>query len=525
MLRRLLCLFVVLVFALQSFPAYAGTSLSFQTGQFSYDQVDLALGSRAPIRLLRHYQSPSTTDNTKVPNGPFGKNTHLGLWSLTAQLTSGHVRIFLPTGEETNFNLYSGSTYSNAEADDSLRGTVTLSGTKITLQLENGTSLIFNHTSTSGAQQLTQITDRFGVSINLTYTGNNLTKVENSFGQGINLSYGNTSYPAQITQASLYRNGATLSGPYLVKYTYDSSGRLQYFDNAVHNQPVNTLDSSNKITTRTANGRTIYGWNSTSNQLCTITTPRGIVQLTNTWTNNKVSKQTLPGTSTSTATDDIVSLYDYYGTGDSQNTKVTDAYNIYHYYYDAKGYLTSESEEYFNTSTSYNFDQNTGLLMSLTNARGYSTSFEYNQPYSIDYHLSKITDSNPAITTSFDFSGPYGQLKSVSDPNHNTTTFAHSYNISSTVTGLLSQISDALPSYQNFTNYNSYAQLLNSTDGVGRSTSYSYKPTSALGSQDLNEVVGPDGIHRKLDYDVLSRVKQTYRTNSSGSDTTDITNY
>jgi RHS repeat-associated protein len=524
--RRLVSLLLVLAYIFQPISAFAGVSLI--TGRFSYETVDLATGmsGNAPIRLTRYYESP-VGNPTPVPDGPFGKGTHMGLWSLTAQkIDNTRYRLYMPTGEVTYFtnaNTGDPTVYKNEEQDDSLKGTLKIIGyNSAQLTQEDGTFLDFGFLLTDGVtHRLSQIRDRFGNGYNLTWcatytttcNGASLLNVDSTTKQGIELYYGTGNL---VSGASVY---STVSGTkaYVgsaVSYFYDGNGNLQYFYSTINQKDVQTISSDGTIGSRRANGITTYGYDGYT--LTTVTNPRGITSLVNTYDNNKVTKQKMPGTSSSDSNDDLLTSYTY-GSGVTsmamlvgQISKMQINHN-----YNSNNYVTSVTDLADNSTTSYVFDETKRHLDKVTNALGYFTSFTYSN----NEHIDKITEFDPSVVTDYDFNAPFGQLFVFTDPKGNVTTNSYDENGGKYT---LASTSNQLPSSESY-NYDQYTGLPKYIiDGMGRRSDYTFSGLTKALLYDSNPVANnATTLTRAYAYDGLLRVTETYLT----SVPTDLTAY
>jgi RHS repeat-associated protein len=529
--RRLVSLLILLVYIFQPISAFAGVSLI--TGRFSYDTVDLAIGmsATAPIRLTRHYESLAGTPT----DGPFGKGTHMGLWSLIAKdIGNGQYKLYMPTGEATYFtNTFSGSStvYKNAELDDSLKGTLTYQGYYTEFVQEDGTRLRFAATLADGSRRLNNIRDKFGNGYDLTWCddstcsagngGKSLLTVTNTSSGGIEFGYTNGAFGYQVTQARAYLNqGYNPQGQIIkayipdavVNYDYDGNGNLYHFYSTINQKSVQTISSNGTIGSRTAVGVTTYGYDGYN--LTTVTNPRGIQSLVNTYANNKVTQQAMPGTSSTNSTDDLLTTYNY-GSGVTSIAMLVSGVSKMqtNYSYDSNNYVTSVLNFADGSATSYTFDETNNLLTKATNSLGYYTTFSYANNDGFTNHIDKIFEYDSSVVTDYDYNALYGQLFKFTDANGKTTTntYTNANNANginlATPTGTFTE----LPSSAGY----SYNQSIGSPDyvidGMGRRSNYSYNKFTRALQYDSDPVANSaTTLARNYEYDSLLRVSKVY---------------
>lgn len=518
--RKLLSVLCALIFLTSPIAAWAETSVSIQRGTFSYSTVDLSIDGLYPIILPRYYKN-QRINSPGLADGPFGKGTHMGLYSLKAEFNPETVdgvsslRFYLPTGEYTNFNCNPDNTCRNDRRQDSLRGIVARSGSAFVLKLEDGTSLTFDlNTGPDQVLRLTGIRYRNepnsqSILFNYNADGTLANILSQRFGgsRGIFLSY----YP----NSQLVSQAISNPGGFTVSYTYNGDGTLATSTNPIHNLSVANASGGS----RAANGVTTYSWGP-DYQLVQITDPRGnpalfndyiqVLDPTFTYNEYRVSRQRLPGSLPGDSSDDIITNYTYMYGGNFPNTLVFDfdaANNRREQKYDygiSGSYLRSVANSSDSSITFYNFDSNNGLLNSFTNSEGFATTFTYIDTGTY-FHLDRVIESDTSIVTTFDFSDPFGQLRSLTDSINNTTTFTYA------AEGWLTQLDTPLPSTERYTTYNAYGQVTRTEDGLGRVSTFEYAQTS----QDLVRYTDSAGLATVFVYDDRSRITSTYLASAS----------
>jgi RHS repeat-associated protein len=335
------------------------------------------------------------------------------------------------------------------------------------LTLKDGTVYVFGNNA-----PLQAIRDRYGNQVTLTRTNGqsgNITQVTSTDGRWIKFTYNPSN---QITQAK-DNVGRT------VGYTYDANGHL-----------VQVTDANGGITR--------YGWGACPNppaasctEMTTITDPRNVVVLTNSYDGNaRVQTQTL-GDGTST--------YRFvYGTDPNGNTQttITDPRGFDRQItFNADGYITKGIRNLNRPeqqTVTYDRQAGTGLLNSMTEALGRTTSFQYDARGNV-ISLTRLAGTPQAVTSSFTYDPRFNELASITDPLNHTTAFAYDSR------GSLTSVTDAEDRTSTFT-YNGAGQVRTAKDPLGHTWTYGY----ALG--DLTSVTDPLGRSTTRFVDSAGRV-------------------
>lgn len=543
--RRLVSLILLFVFISNPAVAWASQNVDVQRGYFSYNHTDIGIGDAlSPIAVIRHYQSVKV-DGSSVSDGPFGKGTHMGIYSLWAEVNSSNqVIIKSPTGEETVYIPTStAGRYVNEKPSAAMQGVITANGSALTLQVENGAKYNFDYVDPDGTvipdgiRRLTYIRnriDRYSTSLIVLHNSNgtiSLVQVSRFGGyRHIGFWYQDSRFPKQVTSAWLVNGGWTLSTGFFVKYTYDANGDLVTFQNTIHGKQVKTSSGS----TRTANGITTYTYDA-YHHMVSITDPRGIVSLANTYNSDntgRISSQRYPG-ATSSSSDDIISYYAQYGNQSTVRDTLNSPDREKTIFFDPNTQAINATYNSADQSTTEAFyDPSTGRLASTVDRHGVQKAYTYSQDYSNELGMSFIHikavypaayNAEPSSTTppslsstpeiQYSFTAPFGQLSSQTDRLLNTTYFSYDANAQ------LSTITPPTNHYQNFPQYDYWGLLLTQSDALGRSTRNTYYlDANVFGAivetEDLKTQTGPNGVTINYTYDGFSRAVSTYTSSA-----------
>jgi len=251
-----------------------------------------------------------------------------------------------------------------------------------------------------------------------------------------------------------------------VSYSYDGSGRL-----------TQVTDANGGITT--------YGWGScptpgaaSCSQMTTITDPRNVLVLTNTYDGNgRVATQTLG---------DGQSTYSFAytpSTGEVTQADVTDPRGkIHRFTFNADGYRTGETRALGTPdqqTITYDRQTGTGLLNGVTDALGRTTAYQYDAKGNVT-SITRLSGTGQAVTTSFAYEPAFNQLASTTDPLNHTTTLGYD------AKGNITTVTDAQNRISTFT-YNGAGQVRTAADPSDHTWTYAY----TLG--DLTSMTDPLG--------------------------------
>jgi RHS repeat-associated protein len=470
--------------------------IEISTGQFIYSKTDLALPDVIPINFSRTY----------ISNDSFSRSFGIGFTDPYDMFLIGDINpytfqeLILTDGARIRFDRVSPGTsfldavYIHASAQDAFYGArlmwVGNASTGLwNLVLKNGTTYTFPEASSSTnplCQAPMQVTDRYGNTLQLlragtsnTPTGCQLLKIVSPNGRFVSLTHDTQ---GRITQAQ-DNIGRT------VTYTYDPAGRLS-------------------TVTDVAGGVTTYTY-SDQNQMLTIQDARGIVYLTNQYDSaGRVIQQTqadgstylFKWTPTANTTQNHWVMSDSSGGGsggavfmlrsgcwgpngytrsDSQcaqgylplvaQVDVTDPRGyVERIVFGSTGYKTSDTralgQPEQQTVTYQYYSDN--LSQSVTDALNRTTSFTYDA----DGHATSITrlaGTSNAVTTTFAYGGPFGQLSSATDP------LGHSSSFSYDERGNLVTATDPIGHQITFS-YNGAGQTVSVTDALNHTAQFNY---------------------------------------------------
>jgi RHS repeat-associated protein len=435
-----------------------GDPVDPQTGLFANHVTDLHLPGPMPITLTRAYRQGDTSSRA------FGLATNftygMFLWSAQQQQYQ-QADLIMPDGARVHYvRISPGITWTDAVFESTsvpgpfYKSKIVWNGNGWDLTLKDGTVFVFGENA-----PLQAIRDRYGNQITITRTNGqsgNITTVSSTGGRWITFTYDSGN---RITQAQ-DNMGRT------VAYSYDSNGRL-----------TQVTDANGGITT--------YGWGpcptpgaASCNQMTTITDPRNVLVLTNTYDGNgKVATQTLG---------DGQSTYSFAYTpssGEITQADVTDPRGkIHRMTFNADGYMTGETRALGTAdqqSITYDRQAGTGLLNGVTDALGRTTAYQYDAKGNVT-SITRLSGTGQAVTTSFTYEPAFNQMASITDPLNHTTTLGHD------AKGSLTSVTDAENRTSTFT-YNGAGQVRTAADPLGRTWTYAY----TLG--DVTSVTDPLG--------------------------------
>ena len=483
--------------------AALGEPVNMATGSFFTSAVDVSLpGIGVPFTFTRSYNSADST------SGRLGLGwTDSLAWSLSVD-GSGNPTVRAGSGQQLHFTLQGGSYV----PDPGGRATLTAVSGGYKLVLTDQSAYVFN---SSG--RLTGESDRNGEGLSLAYDGSgNLASVTDSAGRVITFTTSGglltgIALPDGRSVAYAYTSGKLTSFTDLrgntVGYTYDSGGRLATIvDQNGHTVVSTTYDSaSGRVTAQTdpRGHSSSFGWNASTGTATytdasghtwtqvyvnntlrsqqdplgdtttytydgdlnptAVTNPRGKTT-TMTWgLNGNLATRTAPSPLSYTETWTYNAMNDIAAYTDGRGNTTT-------YGYDSRGNLTSVTAPdpdgagpLIAPVTSYGRDSSTGLVTSITDPRGKTTTYAY--------------DSG-------------GDLTSLTTPLGNETTYG--YDGSGRMTSMVDargNVSGANPAAFTWTyTYDAANNRLDQTDPLGNETDWTYDPAGNLASvTDANE--------------------------------------
>jgi len=433
-----------------------GDPVDPQTGLITNQVTDLYLPGSMPLSLTRAYRQGDTSSRA------FGLATNFtyGMFLWSAQQYQ-QADLILPDGARVHYvRISPGVTWTDAVFETTsvpgpfYKSKIVWNGNGWDLTLKDGTVFVFGENA-----PLQAIRDRYGNQVTITRTNGqsgNITTVSSTGGRWITFTYDSGN---RITQAQ-DNMGRT------VAYSYDANGRL-----------TQVTDANGGITT--------YGWGpcptpgaASCNQMTTITDPRNVLVLTNTYdANGRVATQTLG---------DGQSTYSFSytpPTGEVTQADVTDPRGkIRRMTFNADGYMTAETRALGTAdqqSITYDRQAGTGLLNGVTDALGRTTAYQYDTRGNV-ISVTRLSGTGQAVTTSFTYEPAFNQLASITDPLNHTTTLGYD------AKGSLTTVTDAENRTSTFT-YNHAGQVRTAADPLGHTWNYAY----TLG--DLTSMTDPLG--------------------------------
>ncbi len=326
--------------------------------------------------------------------------------------------------------------------------------------------------------QLTQIVDRNGNKITLSYTNGNLTAITDTYGRITTFTY------------TAFKKVASIKDPAArtTTFQYDPTGH----------QLLSIIDP---------NGNSIrYTYNSFY-QLISKTDKAGR-QFTYAYSNNKPiavddSLGTSPGTLSNSgnwATNSSLLAENVTRTYVPATTAVTDGRgNTWKYQYDSNGYILQTTAP-DGSITAFTYDPATLMVASTTDADGNTSNFKYDG----QGNLIQKTDALGNITT-FTYDPVFNMPTSMTDPRGRVTTYTidgHGNRI---------QAKDPLGQTQSWT-YDIHGNILTATDKNGNKNIYTYDS-----SGDLTQTTDPLGNNATSAYDTVGNMVS--HTDANGNTT------
>jgi RHS repeat-associated protein len=425
--------------------------VSTGNGNYYYQHTDFTIPGRGlPVTFERAY---NVLDNY---SGPLGANwTHSYNIVLTA----------FPAGAVIKWGDGHGESFA-------LSGTVYTPQPGVFNQLVQNPDGSFTLTQTNRTKynftpsgQLSNITDKNGNAINLTYDTNGLlTQITDTVGRVLSLSYDANQRITQIIDPA----GRTVSYQYsanndLTQVTDPAGGVTSMVYDGAHRVTSITLPNGKLLlqniydsqgrTISQSNGRgftTTFAYNTPSTGQTTITDPLGNSTVHTYDSALRIVQITDPAGGTRGFT------YD----SNNDRTSVTDPNgNSTLFSFDSNGNVLTTTDPSGNVFT-FSYDANNDVLTS-TNPLGFTTQFSYDA----NGNLTGVKD--PLLdTTSLVYDGA-GELISKTDANGHTASFSYDSK------GNVAQITDALGDKKKLA-YDLIGRLVSATDGNGHVTKSTY---------------------------------------------------
>lgn len=460
-----------------------GIYVNSYNGVLYYQRVDMSIPNRGlDLAAVFYYNSSYNTKNYGYGNG----------WSLGYEMRfmedSLGIIIEKGDGRQDLYTRYG----NNFEAPAGVFSTLSIDGSGFTLREKDGTQYRFTDLE---SKKVTQIVNRYGNALNLTYENGQLTSIADINGRSIIFEWNNdtlmtrmsTSFDDRIWTYSYdeQKNLVSMTNPmgYIVHYGYNRDNRIKTFtdeegysthityndDGMAHRIKTDLTDKS--IRYELAQHRTVfvdylpdgnnqfstYIWDEQGRVIEKIGNCCGFSsKLAYDNDNNTVSKEDANG-------------------------------HITTYTYDQRGNMLSSTDALGNTEY-YSYESIFNNLISYTDKKGNLYTFEYdengnlltmNAPLSISYHYSYDN---------------YGQVLTFTDANNNTIHYV----------------------------YDTYGNLISTTDALGHTTIMTYTMQGLLQSKTnpnmgvtqyvydksnrLTEIINPLNYSIKMDYDAKGNV-------------------
>lgn len=457
-----------------------GDPVDASTGLFDYEKTDFVLPGPMPIQLTRYYRQ----DDWPVSGFPqpnkymFGSMMATNYEAYLYNPDAGNnpplyreLNLIMPGDRRVKF------TKTSRAADTDFANAVFQATTtpgpfyKSTIRWQNGWIL----TRADGtvysfgfAPHLGEIKDRFG----------NRVMVLGPGGSAPNPT--SPSFYNPISQIVSYPSGRWLSFSYtnqLVTQVTDNLGRAANYtyDGSVYGRMVTATDPNQsgqqnpKSTTYTW-----QGFNCKDLVMRSVTDPRQIPFLTNTYTTDttcRVTSQAVPS-DTHLQTNNYVFAYTPTGPGNITQTDITDPNgNITRTNYDGTGYLTSETDAFGTTSArtfTYALDSTTHRTNSVTDSfHGRRTDYGYDNFGNVTSVTRLAQAPSQAVTTSYTYDPVFKQLQTITDPLQHITRFDYDSK------GCLDIVTDPM-TRQILFDCNGAGQVTSVTDPLTHTTQFAY---------------------------------------------------
>lgn len=429
------------------------------TGVFVMHKTDLALPDVIPLSMTRTYDSG---DNLARP---FGRGmTHpyaMFLWSANEYQEAD---LILPEGGKIHFvRTSAGTSYTDAvfvhQETQTTSATPTAfyksqmvwktNGGVWELTLTDGTVYVFGERA-----PLQAIRDRYGNTVTITHASGqtgNVTRVTSPNGRWFDFTYDTSDRITQVKDNS----------GRVVTYTY-TNGKLS-----------TVTDPETNVTT--------YTWDA-SDRLATIRDGRNTVYLSTTYTNGRVTQQTLAD---SAATYQLSYTVD--GSGNITQTDITDPRgHVERMAFNSDHYVTSVTEAYGTSlarTTTTTRQSGSNLVTAIVDGLSRRTEYTYDSTGHVLTAV-RLAGTADALTTTLTYESLFHQLATVTDP------VSHTWTLGYNAAGKLASVTDPL-SHQTTVALNAAGQVTSVTDPLTHAWQFGYA------GGDLTATTDPLGAVRK----------------------------
>jgi RHS repeat-associated protein len=457
-----------------------GDPVDLQTGLFVYTKTDLSLKDVTPISLTRTYRQG---DYLSRAFG-IGANMNYNIFMVGDDLYTPegytYQDLIQPDGGRVHFTRtspcdangtceYGNAVYTATSTPGDFYGaTLVWTGGYWTLTKKDGTVYQFPDSSNSNNPQEAApmaMHDRYGNALTFTRdSSGNLLKVTSPNGRWIQFTYDTSN---RITGA-LDNIGRTTS------YTYNAAGYL-----------ATATDANGGVTTYTYDA---------DGDMLSVEDQNNIVYVQNAYdAYGRVYLQTHADTGT------FQFAYTTNANGNVVQTTTTDPRGYLRTTtFNSDGYMTSDTHAVGKPeqqTITYNVQQGTGILLSMTDALNRTTAYSYDAMGNTT-STTQLAGTSSAATTTKVYGGPFNQVSSTTDPLGNTTTFAYDSN------GNMTAVTDPLGDTTKLT-YNSAGQPTAITDSLGNQTQLTYN------AGDLTAIADALGRTSTLFVDGAGRIAST----------------
>jgi RHS repeat-associated protein len=429
-----------------------GEPVDLQTGLFVYTKTDLALQDVIPLALTRTYRQSDLVSRSFGIGANMVYDMFLVGDSMNTPEGYTYQDLIFADGGKVHFTRtspclgangycdYTNAVYTATSTPGEFYGaTLSWTGSSWTITRKDGMVYQFPDANNSAIWEqatLRGMQDRYGNALTFTRDGNsNLTEITSPNGKWIQFTYDSNNRAVSATD----NTGRT------TYYTYNSNGYL-----------ATATDANGGVTT--------YTYDTNGNML-TVQDPRGIVYLQNQYdVNDMVSQQTMA--------DGGVYQFSYSldTNGNVIQTNVTDPRGYLRIVaYNSDGYMTSDTRAVGAPEVqaiTYNVQEGTGLVLSMTDALNRQTAYSYDSMANVT-SITRLASTSGAATTSFTYNPQFNELASVTDP------LGHEILLT----------------------YDSKGNMLTATDPLGNTTAYTYNSAGQPAA-----ITDPQGSQTQLAY-------------------------
>jgi RHS repeat-associated protein len=468
-----------------------GDPVDVATGLFVYDKADLVVDDVIPIVVSRHYRQGD------VGYRSFGVNTNLSyqMYLTGDNATHTYADLMLADGARVRFTRISpGTGYTDAVMEHTATPT-RFHKARLTWNPAHGWEIAFRDGAVwefiagNPGSLLTAIRDRAGNRLTITRYGAHwlrISRITSPNGRWVEFTWGG-------------------AGSDLITQVRDNSGRTVSY--AYTGAQLTAATDANS-------GVTSYTYNA-NQQMLTITDPRGLTFLTNTYAAGSGASRLTSQTQADGTTYQFAYTVD--GAGKVTQTDVTDPRGtVRRVTFDANGYPLTDTRAYGQPeaqTTTYVRQASTSLVTSRTDALGRTTAYTYDTAGNVTA-VTRLSGTPDAVTTTYTYEPTYHQVASVTDPLSHTTSFGYDS------AGNLTTITDPL-SHTTTLTYNGAGQPLTITNALSQTVTLGYDQgdlatvTDPLGQVTtrfsdavgrLVAVTNPLGQRTRYAYDGLNQV-------------------